>query len=157
MNYRLSTRVVVIVGVFVLLAVGLFVYTLVSAPTEPVAPVVEEVADEPEVLDKLITAKHQYKEGLHTIAGSAELPSPCHRLIAEPFMLDEGQVAEVRFSTLLEGETCEAAPFDAPFVVRFEAPEDVAIQATWNGAVVGLNLVPVGPDEELDTDIYVKG
>lgn len=155
MDYRINTRVVAGVGALVLIAVGLFVYTIVSAPTEvDLAPVAEQPADVPE---RLITARHQYVDGIHTIAGMVTVPTSCHRLVSEPFLLEGGAVVEVRFNTLMEGEECPRQDFEVPFRVTFEAGEGVEIRATWDGAPVRLNLVPVGPGESLDDELYFKG
>jgi hypothetical protein len=154
MNYRISRTALTLVVLLVLVVAALFVYTLISAPTEePVFVEQEPVATQEE---RLITAKHQYKDGVHTIAGTAEVPTPCHRLILEPFFVGENEV-EVRFSTFLEGEECPGEPFQAPFQVSFEAPEDVTISATWDGAPVRFNLVPVAEGESLDDELYIKG
>jgi len=154
MNYRINSTALTLVVLLVLVAAALFVYTLVSAPTEePV--VVEEVVEE-EMVEQLITAKHQYVDNVHTIAGTAEVPTPCHRLVLEPFFIGENEV-EIRFNTFLEGDECAGEPFSAPFRVSFEAPEDVAITATWDGAPVRLNLVPVEEGETLDDELFIKG
>jgi len=158
MDYRINTKVIAVVIALVLLAVALFVYTLVSAPadTEPVDTT--ETATQEDADTEIITAKHQYQDGVHTIAGKAEVPTPCHRLVTEPFFTQADSTnVEVRFSTLLEGEECPSQPFEVPFLVSFEAPEDVTISATWNGNAIRLNLVPVAPGETIDDELYIKG
>jgi hypothetical protein len=155
MNYRINTRIIAVVGLFALIATGLFMYTLVSAPAEEDVSTPQEQATEN--LDILITAKHQYREGTHTVVGTVGVPTRCHRLITEPFLLENGSVVEIRFTTLMEGAECPREEYDVPFKVPFEAREDVRIQATWDGVPVRLNLINVGPDESLDGDIYIKG
>ncbi len=156
MNYRLNTRALLIVGVLVLIAIGLFAYTLVSAPTQETQP--PEVETPAAVVEeRLITAQHKFEAGIHEIAGMVDVPSPCHTLVAESFLLENDTVVEVRFSTLLEGEECPQQIDEVPFHVTFEADEGVAIQATWNGTPVRLNLVPLAPGEELDVELYIKG
>ncbi len=158
MNYRINTTSVILVLLLVLVVVGMFVYTLIIAPTEPAPEVTEDVPPAEEVEGLIINAKHQYKDGVHTIVGKAEVPTRCHRLVTEPFFVsDDKSAVEVRFSTLLEGESCPAEVYEVPFRVTFEAVEDVSISATWNGDTVRFNLIPVGPDEVLDDEIYIKG
>jgi hypothetical protein len=160
MNYRLNGTTIALVTLLVLIAAGLFVYTLISAPTS------EEVTEEemqavpaPETMEQIISAKHQYREGVHTIAGMAQVPTSCHGIVIEPFFVDGAATTtvELRFTTVLEGEECPAVPSDAPFMVSFEAPEDVRVEVVWDGTPVRLNLMPVGPDESLGEEFYFKG
>jgi hypothetical protein len=79
MNYRINSKAVILVVLLVVVAVALFAYTLVSAPTA--------VPEEGGALDnslpadaQLITGQYQYRGGIHTIAGTVDLPSPCHNL-----------------------------------------------------------------------------
>lgn len=149
------------------MAAGLFVYTLISTPVEYVTE--EKSAqeqEESEFSERMLTAKHQYRDGTHGVAGMAQVPTPCHRLIAEPFLLDAIETAtttqeeskvEIRFSTLLEGDACPNEAHEVPFYVSFDAPENTHISATWNGGRIRLNLIPVGPDEELSSEVYIKG
>lgn len=158
MNYRINTKAVSLVVMLILVAVGLFVYTLVTAPTtdEVTDDNMQVTVEEGEV--KLITAKHQYLDGVHTIAGKSELPTPCHRLVTEPFFLHSGtDEVEIRFNTLLEGEACPNEIFEAPFRITFEGKEDVSISATWNGSPARLNLVPVQQGETIEDELYIKG
>lgn len=157
MNYRINTKVLVLVTVLVFIAAGLFVYTLVSTPTATIVEAPEKTAvDQNE--GKILTAKHQYLDGIHTVAGKTEVPTPCHRLVTEPFFIQEQPAhVEIRFSTLLEGEECPSQPFEVPFRVTFEAPEDATITALWNGSSVRLNLVPLAPGEKLEDELYIKG
>jgi hypothetical protein len=158
MNYRINTKAVSLVVMLILVAVGLFVYTLVTAPTsdEVKNDVTQATSEENEI--KLITAKHQYIDGVHTIVGKSELPTPCHRLVTEPFFLDSGtNEVEIRFNTLLEGEACPNEIFEVPFRVTFEGKEGISISATWNGSPARLNLVPVQQGETLEDELYIKG
>jgi len=157
MNYRINTRIIILVAALVVVAIGLFTYTLVSAPSSDELPIVNEQKPEDAVPERIISARHQYVDGIHTVAGKAQVPTPCHRLIADPFLLENNTVVEVRFSTFLEGAECPASPMDAPFRVTFEAAENVTMQATWDGAPARLNLVPLGPGETLDDELYFKG
>ncbi len=155
MNYRLNTHALLFVGIIVLIAVGLFVYTLVSTPTERH----EIMNGEPSLVEngKMIDAYHQHQDGVHTLAGFIDVDSPCHTLTTESFLMEDGAVAEVRFNTLLEGENCPQIPFTLPFRLSFDAPEGIVIRATWNGAPARLNTIPVPPGEEIPTTPFVKG
>lgn len=158
MNYRINTKVVSLVVILVLVAVVLFVYTLVSAPTGKEIVTNETNTVGLHKVEKILTAKHQFQDGIHTIAGRTDVPTRCHRIIAETFFTSEDlSSVEVRFSTFMEGETCPSEFFEVPFRVSFEAPEDVALQATWNGDFARLNLIPLQPGEVLEDEMYIKG
>lgn len=160
MNYRINKGVIIAVCVLIICAIGIFIYASISSSRNgaTLPPRSEVIPEEEENSDVIVTAKHQYKDGVHTIAGTATVPTPCHRLIAEPFFTsNEEAVVEVHFSTLIEGDTCPSQLHDAAFRVSFEAIKDVSIRATWNGDPVRLNLVPVGPHESLDAELYIKG
>ncbi len=158
MNYRVNTKIIFLVVVLVIVAFGLFVYTLVSAPDKQMQNKEEDNTSTTteEVSDMLLTAKHQYVDGIHTIVGKATLPTPCHRLVSEPFFVGDNDV-EIRFSTIMVGEECPSELFDEKFKVTFEAPEDVNITALWNGKKIRLNLVPLQEGETLEDEIYIKG
>lgn len=157
MNYRINTRIIILVAALVVVAIGLFTYTLVSAPTPEEVPVVQDQTQDTDMVERIINARRQFVDGIHTIVGKAEVPTPCHRIISEPLLLEDGTVIEIRFNTLLEGEECAAVMTEVPFRVTFEAPENIMIRATWDGSPVRLNLVPVGPGEVLEDEFYIKG
>ena len=157
MNYRINTRIIVVVAVLVVVAISLFAYTLVSAPTPEDLPLVADTQPAEQIPERVITAKHQFVDGIHTIVGMVTVPTPCHRVLADPYLLEDGVTVEVRFSTLLEGDACPAQTTEVPFRVTFEAPETVAITALWDGSPVRLNLVPVAAGEILDDELYIKG
>lgn len=158
MEYRLNKTAIGLVAALLVIAAGLFIYTFVSAPEATEEAVSGEYTAASVPAPQLITAKHRYSEGVHTIAGSVELPTPCHRVSAEPFFVDGTSTVEVRFVTKREANgTCPSTPTNAPFRVSFEAPEGVTIRATWHGVPVPLNLIPVGAGEILEGDIEVKG
>lgn len=154
MNYRINIRIVAVVATLILIATGLFVYTMVSAPAEPSPEPVPTA--QPDTTDRIITARHQYRDGIHTLQGAAEVPTPCHQLDTQAYLLEEGAIAEVRFSTYLVDEVCPQS-ISAPFTVSFTARASTTIRATWGGAPVRLNLIPVPANETLTGEVYIKG
>jgi len=157
MNYRINTKVVTLVALLGIVAIGLFVYTLVFSPSEISSPVTDQVQSG-QTEERIMTARHQYVDGIHTIAGMTEVPTPCHKLVAETFFTETNPPGvEIRFNTLLEGEECPSQPYEVPFRVTFEADENAALSATWNGGPVRLNLIPLQPGEELEDELFIKG
>ncbi len=157
MNYRLNSKAIALVAILVVVAVILFAYTLVSAPTKEETPEATTTAQE-ETPERIITAKQQFVNGMQTIAGTVDVPTPCHSVVAQPFFVNDAtNTVEIRFNTAIEGEQCAAQVTSVPFKVSFEAPEDVSIRATWDGQPVRLNLVPVAPGESIGGPVDVKG
>lgn len=147
----------VAVAAFVVLAGALFIYMLVSTPKTEVATTTPQVASS-EDAGPMIVAKHQFRQGVHTIAGTLDLPSACDQISAEPFFPDaRSSIVEIRFMTVSATGTCTAAAAPVPFRVTVNAPEHVTWKATWNNAPARLNLVPVGVDESLDGAFDIKG
>jgi len=107
----------------------------------------------------MITAKHSFKNGKHIIAGEVDVPTPCHSLSVETLIAESfpEQVTLV-FKTTSEAEVCAQVVSARRFKIEFNADEKATLSATWNGEQAILNLIPVGPNEDLETfDIYIKG
>ncbi len=162
MNYRINTTAITILVVVIVIAVGIFGYTLyrsnqqVTTDTQTSATTSSTVET-----PAIITAKHQYKNGVHTIAGEVTLPTACHTLATSPFFVGGSQQdVEVRFTSTLNevNGTCAPEVTARRFKVTFTAPEQAKITALFNGVPVQLNLVPVEAGEDLDNfDLYMKG
>lgn len=158
MNYRINTKAVLFVVVLVLIAIGLFAYTLVSAPTDTPEDDTLNQAPRTQEEQQIISAKHQFRDGTHTIAGTVELPTACYTLVVEPFFTKPNEQVQLRFiSAVKDTDGCADVTVQTPFTVTFDAPESVSISALWNGAPARLNLVPVAPGESIDDDLYFKG
>ncbi len=161
MNYRINTKIVLLALVLFLTAVTLFVYILIYAPANNEHAVLDNTATttSKDIQQKVITAKHKYENGIHTIAGKADVPTTCHRLFAEPFYTNTENRNDVviKFNTALDGKECLNQISDVSFNVLFEAPENANITATWDGDEVRLNLIPLQPGETIDSEIYMKG
>ena len=162
MNYRLNTPAIVVLVLFLLLAVGLFGYTYMNSQKEEL--LVEEpdttMEEEPADTARILTAKHDFSDGTHVVAGELDMPTPCERLTVEPFFVDgDTSNVELHFQTINESEeACAQVITPARFKVEFAAPESAAISATLNGESVVLNLVDIPEGEDLESfDEYIKG
>jgi hypothetical protein len=159
MDYHVNTKMVAFVILLVCIAIGLFTYTLVSAPagTSKEAALSDTTSAATTTSGRMITAKHQYRGGIHTIAGSVDMGTPCEKLVVEPFFTKPQEEVELRFVTTKSKDTCAQVVTPAPFKVTFEAPEVVRIRGAWDGTDVRLNLLPVGPDSSIDDEAHIKG
>jgi hypothetical protein len=152
-----------IVGVLVLLAFIAFgatlYYSFSQKEEENTAPVVEEPVTG--YLPEVVNALHQFKGGTHTIAGEVDVPTPCDLLEAEGAVEvrePREDKATIQFTTVNEADVCAQVVTPARFKVSFTAGEEAEIVGTWNGRPVKLNLVEVGPNDNIDDfDVYFKG
>ncbi|MEX2514948.1 MAG: hypothetical protein WD335_02340 [Candidatus Paceibacterota bacterium] len=111
----------------------------------------------------LITAAHQYNEdeGVHIVAGEAEIPTPCHLLTYDVSIAESlPEQVSINFASEVDDpdKVCAQVISTQRFKVTFEASEDASISATYNGKDVELNLQEVGPGENLEEfEVYTKG
>lgn len=158
MNTRMRWGVIGIIILILLLGGLWFYFGAVDTGVERVPEGEEETGYVPQI----INAKHQYRDGMHTIAGEVDLPTPCH-------LLETGSVVEVRepeedfatvnFTTTGGDEVCAQVITPARFIQSFSASDEAEIGAIWNGNPVQLNLVEAGPEEDLreDFELFIKG
>ncbi|HEY4479019.1 MAG TPA: hypothetical protein VI981_01515 [Candidatus Paceibacterota bacterium] len=106
-----------------------------------------------------VNTKHQYKNGVHTLAGQMDMPTPCH-LLESKATKDTVQTSKfaIEFTSTEKGGGCIDVITPRPFKVSFEGPKDIELKATLNGKSIKLNLFEVKPNEDLDAfEINVKG
>lgn len=118
------------------------------------------VSPEVEITPKtVVTAKHAYRTGTHTIAGEMLLPSPCHVLESKAVVSADKKSILLQFvSSVKTGEMCASVMTSARFKLTAKAASTAAITATLNGQAVTLNLIEAGPNEDLDNfELYIKG
>lgn len=156
----MNNKVVISVFIGALLVVGGAVFLLQSGSQEVVVPS-EQQQEEMGYIPTLVHAKHQFEDGVHTIAGEIDLPTPCYLLKSDVFVeIQEPETDRVlvQFTTTGEAEICAQVITPARFKEAFHAQENAHIEATWNGKPVMLNLVEVGPEENLDDfELFLKG
>ena len=119
----------------------------------------EEIDDALDLPQQTITAKHQFADGKHIVAGEIELPTPCHILgssvqIAESFP----EQVFINLTSSTQAEMCAQVITPARFKVEFEASEEARIKMTLNGEPVTLNLIDADPGEDLENfELFIKG
>ena|SRR3989344_5591656 len=157
--------VILIFVLFTLLVLGIFFYyfapdSLKFWQNQTAAVGDSDTSNESsEPAHETITAKHQFKDGKHIIAGDVNMPTPCHILttsaqVAESFP----EQVTIQFVSRTSGEACAQVITPARFKVEFTASENATIKATWNGAPVSLNLIPALPTDDLDNfELFIKG
>lgn len=116
-------------------------------------------AEEEEMIT--VHAKHQYKNGIHTYAGTFPLPTPCDTLRAEasPVRSSVSNGASVdktdnkvviALTIVKSDQICIQVITDKPWQVSFEAPQDVSVELTVKGKAAKLNVFEVGANENFE-------
>jgi hypothetical protein len=158
MDKRSTSIIVGITLIAAAFAVFVFVRgTLTEPQTDDVRGAVP--ADEQKEPLVILTAKHAFRDGMHTIVGEYDLPSPCHILDTRAVVSPDGKNVTVDFTvTAPSGEMCAQVITPTRYRVQFTAPENANISARVNGAPVILSLIEAGPNEDLENiELYIKG
>jgi hypothetical protein len=124
------------------------------------ASVIEGLGDGAEAPKETVTAKHQYKDGVHIVAGEITVPTPCHILEADAVVNSDTSPEQVtiRLKSSTKADGCIQIITPARFKVEFKASKDAVIKMTLNGKPVILNLIEAGADEDLeDFELFIKG
>jgi hypothetical protein len=105
--------------------------------------------------EQTITARVLNESGSYTIAGEAQIPSPCHDLEVKADTTDKDDVV-INFDLIVpdEEEMCAQVVSSKEFRVTFRADEDADIRGIYTGSPVTLNLIPVESGEELGEAEY---
>ncbi|MCR4283913.1 MAG: hypothetical protein NUV64_01155 [Parcubacteria group bacterium] len=160
-NKRINIILAVVIILSVVVVSGIVFWSWWSGRT---ANVVEEPLPQAETPlkapEKIITAKHQFKDGTHTIVGEIDMPTPCHLLdwdviIAESFP----EQVTINFNSIYESrDVCAQVVTPQRFKVTFEASENAVISATLDGKKIILNLIEALKGEDLDSfELFIKG
>ncbi len=147
-----GTIITILIAIVILVG-GTWAWVKFYKSDEVNTPIVQD--DEP-IMD--ITAKHQFKDGKHIIAGEVNLPTPCYVLDTQAMVAESmPEQVTIAFSATTQGEMCAQVITVDRFKVEFSASKDAVIKATWNGKPAKLNLIPAGADEDLDNfEIFIK-
>jgi hypothetical protein len=159
MDKRSTTIIVGVTAVATVFVLFIFLSSAFLGKEEPSASVAKNAQPVEERASVTLTAKHAFRDGLHTIVGDFELPTPCHILETSAAVSADGRttVVDYRVSTKTD-EGCIQVITPTRYRVQFTAPEDTDISARINGEPAILNLIEAGPNEDLENfELYIKG
>lgn len=142
----------VVLALIVIIVGGIFV----SRSGEKEIVLIEDTPVQNEESIK-IEAQHQFKDGKHILAGSIELPTPCHTL-SQQIAIAESYPEQVTIELNSESaaEACIQVITEARFKIEFSAHEDASMQMLYNGKKVNLILTPATSDLE-NFSTFIKG
>lgn len=157
-----NNGIIVAIVIFVLIIVGMFVFAylknaeLTEAPT---TQVVETPRPGPYDSITLITAKHFFIDGKHTLVGEIPMPTACDLLNWDTSVAESmPEEVTVNFDAINNSTDCAPQVTNQRFKVEFTASDKASIKATLEGREVQLNLIPAGQGETPDDyELFIKG
>ncbi len=156
--------IILIVTLFVVIVVGMFTFAyLKKAELQPEVIIVPtEQSEQPSDAYPDITridAKHYFIDGVHTLVGELNMPTPCDLLEGEAVVMESfPEQVVIDFSVINRSDSCAQVVTAQRFKVEFTASEEASIRATFMGRDVELNLIPAAPGETPDEfEVFIKG
>lgn len=156
--------IIVIVIVVVLVFAGVFYYTTRDTSVQNDDDANQELPGD-EDLNQTVTAEHQFSDGVHTVVGEINLPTPCHVLDHEVEIRESfPEQVTISFTSESTAEVCAQVVTPAEFSVQFEASENARIDATLDGEPLNLSLRRVAPGQNVENgiddsteEVFIKG
>ncbi len=106
-----------------------------------------------------IDAKHFFIDGIHTLVGEVQMPTPCDLLNWETRIAESyPEQVTIDFTIINNTTNCASVVTTQRFHVVFSASEQATMQALLNGRRVELNLIPSAPGETPESfELFLKG
>lgn len=156
--------IILVVSLFIIIVAGMFMYanlkkaeladesTPQPLPTEQETPV-----PYPDITR--IDAKHYFIDGVHTLVGEVNFPTPCDLLEADAVVMESfPEQVVVDFSVINNAESCAQVVTAQRFMVDFQASSEASISARFMGRDIDLNLIPAAEGETPEEfELFIKG
>lgn len=155
--------IILIVTLFSLIVAGMFIYAhlkkteLNNAGTNQIQEPTEEINLYADI--KRVNAKHFFIDGVHTLVGEINLPTPCDLLEAEALVMESfPEQVLIDFSIINNSEACIQVVTAQRFKVAAQASSEAVFRARLMGNEVDLNLIPAAEGETPDEfELFIKG
>lgn len=136
MNIK-ATLIALVVLVVVLL---LFIWLVPPSdlgPQDDGTPITESVA----VLNNPLVVDHFFAEGVHTIEGTLQTPTPCYIVASDARVAESApEQVTIAITATATGDVCAQVLASKIFSVTFSASEGAVLSATINGVSVDLDV-----------------
>ncbi len=154
--------IILCIVVFAVIVIGMFTFAyLKKNEIASEMPVVENKPAEnlPYADVTVITAKHYFIDGVHTLVGEIPMPTPCDLLESKARVMESMPEQIVfDFTVLNNSEVCVQQITNARFKVSATASKEATLSATFIGRPIELNLIPAQPGEKPeDYELFIKG
>lgn len=155
--------IILTVVLFVVIIAGMFIYAylknneLQTVEIEKIEPVAEEQVLYPDITR--VDAKHYYINGLHTLVGEINFPTPCDLLEAEALVMESyPEQVLINFNVINNAENCAQVITAQRFKVEAKASAEATFSAKFLGRDIELNLIPAAEGEvPEDFELFIKG
>jgi len=106
-----------------------------------------------------IEATHYIVDGLHTIAGEIDMPTPCELLEWDVRIMESfPEQVVIDFTVRSESDLCIQVITPQRFKTAVEVSENATFSATLQGAPIELILTPAAEGEHPDDfELFIKG
>ncbi len=154
--------IILVVLFFVLIVAGMFAFAYMKRTEIVSVPETVKPSDEIAVPYANITrvdAKHFFVDGVHTLVGQIEMPTPCDLLEGESIIKESmPEQVELAFTVVNNSQMCAQVITPARFSVTAKASEQAAFFATFMGRKIELNLIPAAAGETPEEfELFIKG
>lgn len=158
-----SRTIILTTVLFAVIIAGMFVFAYLkkkelseqtATPTDE-----EQVTTTPYDYITRVDAKHFFIDGVHTLAGSLQMPTPCDLLESSNRVMESYPEQVVLELTVINtADMCASVMTEQRFMTSFSASEAATIRASFMGRPVELNLIPAAEGETPeDFELYIKG
>ena len=102
-------------------------------------------------LTEKIKIAHVFADGMHTLTGEINLPTPCHTLQQEVFIAElYPEQVTIVFETNSEVDSCVQMITPEPFVVSFVASKEADFSITLNDKDIPFEVIEAqAPEDEI--------
>lgn len=151
----MKNKIITVVLLLILLVVSVYGYEMIFKK-----PLVESPSQESTVgaLVDTLDVKTQYVDGMLTIAGTIQTPTPCHTVSTEVAQTGPESFDLTLTTSIPQGIICAQVISNKDFKVTFEAPATSTVKAAIDGLEYKLNMFEVPAGQDIDAfDLYIKG
>lgn len=153
--------IILVTTLFALIVVGMFVYANLKKAELKVVTTPEQTKEvtDPYSDIKRIDAKHYFIDGVHTLVGEVNMPTPCDLLVTESLVRESyPEQVEIMFSVINNSDTCLQQITAQRFKVEATASVNANFSAKFMNREVELNLIPAAEGElPEDFEVFIKG
>ncbi len=160
----MSQRAIIMsIILFVLIVGGMFTFAIMKQRELAKEAIIEAPAAEEQPVPypqvARIDAKHFFVDGVHTLVGEIEMPTPCDLVETSATVAESyPEQVTINFNVINTAEFCAQVVTKQRFSVPVTASPGATFTAQFMGRSVPLNLIPPLPGETPESfELFIKG